>query len=253
MDIKVFSSVYDVKSKKFFLLISIKQQQCLLTIFDVNENINLVFKNIFYMPLTPKGTKKIVCNSLHLILCEKNGLVRVFHKETGRFVQNLRTSNSRYAELHKDKLATMNRHDNVKDICVDNVNDDIFIAFNYSIEVFNSKYKLKWKFVFGSGFGEMIGVNKNAQRFCSSRSSNSSEKTISTKNNSIILNANSKKKDLRRGLRVGGDEEEDDEVSSSLILGKITNICVGNNSTIAIVTRDENSKVNCRCYVFNDF
>lgn len=240
MDIKVFSAVYDSKMRKFYLLISIKKQQCLLTIFDVNDNVNLVFRNIFYMPLTPKGTKKLLCNSTHLILGEKNGLVRIFNKETGRFVQNLRTSsNTKYTELHKDKLASIKPHDNVKDICI-GVNDDIFIAFSYSIEVFSSKYKLKWAYVFENGLSE---ISKHSEGLFSSRSSYSSDKSTSVKNLSIILNANSKKR----------EKEDEEEQSNSFIMGKITHVCVGNNGALCVMTRDENSKVNFRCYVFNDF
>jgi hypothetical protein len=195
----------------------------------VSESVSLVFKNIFYMPLTPKGIKKLVCNSLHLILCEKNGLVRVFNKETGRFVQNLRTTSANY----------------VKDICVDMSNDDIYIAFNYSIEVFDSKYKLKWTYEFASS-GSSISNGLKDQRLLSPSSSRASLKSNSVHNLPInIFNATTSSS--RKS------EKDEDEDEKRIILGKITHVCVGKNGTIAVVTQDEQNKYNSRFYVFTDF
>lgn len=266
LNIKVKALTYDTNIKKVFLLLTIHGQQTLLNIFDLefkaqihDNSVHMSLFKTFHVPLVPKGSKSMICNENYLFVCEKKLGVRTFNKQNGQYLFSLRSFEQFAPQTPTLKSQTFNKNDNfdtscnikntltrnerVQDICMD-LNNNIYVAYNYSIELYSSKGEFKWKHAFETN--ETIANYNN--------SSNNNNNIIKNRDfrSSSLLSLSSTNSNFMIPERSSMSTNIDNiNLNSSKICGKIIKISVNKVKTLVIITQDEQNKFKNRFYVFS--
>ncbi len=124
--------------------------------FSRQTRFRLLLKNKFFVShlSTEFLNKKILCNQNYLFICERNNIVRVFSKEAGRYLFSIKNHDQQKSEIKVELKSSEVSYDElsqnkgkVKDICVD-VNGNLYVAYNFNINVFNESCEFLWKYDF---------------------------------------------------------------------------------------------------------
>jgi serine/threonine protein kinase len=152
LKLKVKCLYYSLKTRRLYLLLSIHDQHCLVSTFDVDiscretgrlkegddresvqlQHFELTFKNSFHMNIHPNSIKSFVCSSERLFACcldnKLNKFIRVF---------DLNDAQSSFVLGTTNEIA--------KDVCIDS-DERVWIAFEHSLQMCNKNGELLWTF-----------------------------------------------------------------------------------------------------------
>lgn len=182
LKLKVKAICYDWYDTQIYLLISIHNQHCLLNVFKMEfthktnivinlknrpyrhtqqqlehtvkkiHSFNLYLKNTIHLPIiNPIGSKSMACSQRYFFVSEKDTMfVRVMDKENGKYMFSIKSSmtSSTTSEYKKNLNIDEDETLKIQDICVNQRNGLLYVAFSYSIEVFNEKGEFLWKHCF---------------------------------------------------------------------------------------------------------
>jgi hypothetical protein len=134
--------------------------------FTKQAKFKLLLRNKFFVSHLSSEflNKKILCNQNYLFICERNNIVRVFSKDNGRYLFSIKNHDQQRSDMKSEsRVSDKNNSNNsvpsetfdelsqnkgkVKDICVD-VNGNLYVAYNFSINVFNENCEFLWKYDF---------------------------------------------------------------------------------------------------------